>query len=136
MWNVFIVFFDVGGCVSCLHHNASYQDQTQTRACHLSACIQCRIINDIGLAQARNSIGPNVFYVRSGQIISKFQVKYLSGFHGQGQNHYFLDEEFIDADKLINLLKGQQHSHVVLYHQDSSNPNQELILKIKKKSQS
>jgi len=43
----------------------------------------------------------------------------------------FLDEEFSDADKLISLLENQHHSHVVLYHQNSLDPNQELVSEIK-----
>jgi len=35
----------------------------------------------------------------------------------------FLMEDFGNADKLINLLEGQQHSHVVLSHQNSSDPS-------------
>jgi len=55
----------------------------------------------------------------------------LSGFHSQGTNHHFLDEEFSDADKLISLLENQCHSHVVLYHQNNSDPSQELVSEIK-----
>jgi len=62
------------------------------------------------------------FYVKSGQVISRSQVQYLSGFYSQGTNHHFLDEELSDADKLISLLENQHHSHV-LYHQIILHPN-------------
>jgi len=64
------------------------------------------------------------FKVRSGQVICRSLVNYLSGFYAQGLNHHFLDEEMSDADKLISLLENQHHhSHVVLYHQNDLDLN-------------
>ena len=77
----FIVSFDdngyfmIGGHGCCQHHHhiKLNRSQTQTRTCHLSSS-NVEIITDIGMAQAKNSIGANVFYVRSGQVISRSQV--------------------------------------------------------------
>jgi len=137
----FIVSFDengyymIGGrgCCNHQHHMKLTRCQTQTRIRHLSSS-DVEIITDIGIVQAKNSIGANVFYVRSGQVISRSQVRYLSGFYSQGTNYHFLDEEFSDADKLISLLENQRHSHVVLYHQHNSDPNHELVSEIKMKN--
>jgi len=118
------------GCCHHHHHIKLNRNQSQTRTRHLSTS-DVEIITDIGMAQAKNSMGSNVFYVRSGQVITRSQVRYLNGFHLQGTNHHFLDEEFSDADKLISLLENQCHSHVVLYHQNNSDPNQELLSEIK-----
>jgi len=107
-----------------LNHN-----QMQTRTCHLSAS-DVEIIMDIGMAQAKNSIGANVFYVQSVQeVISTSQVQYSSGFQSQGSTVIFLDEEFSDADKLISLLENQHHSYVVLYHQNNSDPTKNWFQK-------
>jgi len=102
----------VGGYGLCLHCNLVKLNcnQMQTRRQHLLAC-KVESITDIGLAQARNSICANLFVQSSQVVISRSQVRYLSSIHGQSKNHHFLNEEFNNADKLVNLLEGQQHIH-------------------------
>jgi len=99
-----------------IHVNLNCNNQIQTRTHHLQAS-DVEIITDIGMAQAKICVGSNIFDVRS-------QVQYSKVWSS------FLDEEFSDTDKLINFLENQWHSHVILFHQNHYDSNQEPALKI------
>ena len=90
------------------------------------------ILATVATANATNAVGRNIHYVRSGNVIPRAQVRWLSGFHirEQGNEGDQPKENESTVDRLLVSFKEKGYDHCVLYHlveNDDTQKKEEII---------
>ena len=71
-------------------------------------------------ADGSYSVAANVMFQKTGVMLSRNNIHYLSGLCNEVQNLHGTKEQNL-TDKMIDYLKKKKYNHTVLYHGSSHN---------------
>jgi hypothetical protein len=123
-WDRAGFFFSVGnGCTD--HNNHIQLNQNETRfPTRLVESLERNVIENCGKANALNSTGRNVHFIRTGALLSSNQVHYINKLGSKVANALAVDNEEFEQDrdnlsgpdKLLDYFSKKQIGYCCLYN--------------------